>query len=305
VIEKSVIKLAKVKEIPARLWTLNILLVCFSSFSVYIAFYGLLATLPVYIYDFGGLASTIGLALGLISVAAVIIRPLAGIVLDRYGRKKILITGLFLFLLPTLAYVWLIPVAALLVFCFVQGFGWGICTTSLGTVATDVIPKDRLGEGLGSFGAASSISMASAPALSLWLIETFSFRIWFVVAALLCIISIVLALNIKFSKLEGRQKEDKLVFLEKATLRPAIVVLLIAVAYSSLFSFLALFMRHQGRNDVGVFFAVLAATTLVSRFYYGRIVDVMGKCGCDLGIMCGAPAIIIGLLGIVFRKFQR
>jgi MFS family permease len=54
-----------------------------------------------------------------------------------------------------------------------QGIGWGIANTAASTVAADVIPKARFGEGIGFFGLASSVAMTIAPALSLTLFESF------------------------------------------------------------------------------------------------------------------------------------
>lgn len=283
-------------ESKPKLWTLNYVLICLSSLTVCLSFHSLMPTLPMYIQRHGGSSGMAGLAMAALTVAAVIIRPVAGWALDRFGRRIILITGLLIFLIPSLAYILMLPVIPLLFFRFFQGFGWGIGTTAQGTVASDVIPRGRLGEGLGFFSLAVSISLASAPAIGLWLVDRFSFHALFVFGSLLTVASLVLALMIKYPKLEPSHQVSKRGFLEKPALRPSAVILLATTTYSSLLSFLALFIQQKGMSTAGLFFTVLAITTLVSRPLSGTIVDRKGRSGYDLTVFSGLAAIIISMI---------
>ena len=278
------------------LWTLNFILVFLSSLSSYTAFYCLIVCLPVYIKEYGGSTGMAGLALGVLTAAAVIIRPFTGVALDRYGRRAIFLGGLVMFLLPTVAYMGMISVALLLIFRFIQGFGWGICSTAAGTVAADVVPKSRLGEGLGFFSLTASLSVALAPAMGLWLLEAFSFRVMFAACSLLSLLSIGLASIIKYPRLEKRSREIKPAFMEMAALRPTGVALLIAMTDSSIQSFLVLYARQRGLNSAWLCFTALAVATLVSRPLSGLVVDRMGKKGYDLVIWLGVPITVAAVL---------
>lgn len=283
-------------QVKVRLWTLDFILICLSTVTVYIAFHSLIPTLPVYIKDLGGSTGTAGLALGLLTVAAVLIRPFAGWALDGYGRKLIFLGGLLIFLLPSIVYIAMVPLSLLLFLRLVQGFGWGICNTAAGTVASDLVPPSRLGEGLGFYSLTSAFSLAIAPAIGLWLIDNFSFRVLFATCSLLTLASLALAMLIKYPRLEKRPGGRKLNFIEKTAFRPAVVILLVTITYSSLLSFLALFARQQGVNPAGVFFSTLAITTLVSRPLSGRIVDTMGRRGYDLVVLPGILAMVAAML---------
>ncbi len=278
-----------------RLWTLNFMLVCLSALSVYIAFHSLIPTLPVYIEKYGGSKGTAGLALAFLTAAAVVIRPVTGWALDGYGRRAILFAGLIVFLIPSVFYVFMIPLIPLLFFRLVQGFGWGICNTSQATVASDVLPRKRMGEGLGFFSLTVSISLATAPAIGLWLMDRFSFRVLFAAGSVLTAVSLVLAMLIRYPRLEMPVARARFVFMEKAALRPALVVLLVTVTYSSLLSFLALFARQKGMNSAGLFFITLAVTTLISRPLSGAIVDRKGLRGYNFVVPVGLVAVMAGL----------
>ncbi|MDA8211261.1 MAG: MFS transporter [Clostridia bacterium] len=283
-------------QLKPRLWTLDFVLICLSTVTVYIAFHSLLPTLPVYIKELGGSTGTAGLALALLTIAAVFIRPVAGWALDGYGRKTIFLSGLVIFLLPSVVFIGMVPLTLLLFLRLIQGFGWGICNTAAGTVASDIVPPSRLGEGLGFYSLTSAFSLAIAPAIGLWLIDSFSFRTLFITCSVLTLAAFALALPIKYPQLKKRPGGTKLVFMEKTAIRPAIVMLLVTINYSSLLSFLALFVRQQGMGTAGIFFTTLAVTTLLSRPLSGRIVDSLGQRGYNLVVLPGILAIVASML---------
>lgn len=109
-----------------------------------------------------------------LTVASVIIRPFAGLVLDTRDRRKlILLFEIVLFLIPSALYIFLVPFWALLILRFVQGLGWGITHTTMATVATDIVPSLRLAEGMGTFYVTGSMASALAPLMCLWLSKGF------------------------------------------------------------------------------------------------------------------------------------
>lgn len=279
-----------------KLWTADFVLICLSSLSVFIAFHSLLPTLPIYIESQGGSRGTAGLALAFLTIAAVIIRPFTGWALDNYGRKIILTLGLLTFLIPSLIYTAMVGIIPLLIFRLIQGFGWGMCNTAQGTVASDIIPHHRLAEGLGYYSLTISISLAAAPAIGLWLVDTFSFRHLFITSSILTLASLLLALKVKYPKPLAPAAKTKLVFIEKRALRPSVIILLMSLSYSSIVSFLALFVRQKGMSTTGLFFMFLAITSLLSRPPAGKIVDRKGRRGYDLVVLTGLISIVFAML---------
>lgn len=286
----------KIPLTKQRLWTANFILICLSNFTVYIALHSQHPTLPIYIEKLGGSKDTVGLALAFLTIAAVIIRPVTGWALDNFGRKKILIVGLIIFLIPCLIYTSMIGIIPLLIFRLIQGFGWGICNTSQATVASDLIPRQRLGEGLGFYGTTISLSLAIAPAIGLWLVDNFSFQSLFITNSILTLASIILALSIKYPQTEPPATKSKLVFLEKLALRPSVIILLIATTYSSTLSFLALFIRQKEMVTAGLFFTAMAITTLASRPFAGKLIDKKGRRGYDFVVITGVISLIISMI---------
>ena len=279
-----------------KLWNVNFVLICLSNLTVAMSFHSLLPTLPLYIQSHGGSKSSAGLALAFLTISAIILRPFAGWVLDNYGRKVVLAVGLFVFLVPSLVYIAMISIIPLLIFRLIQGFGWGICNTAHGTVAADIIPPQRLGEGLGYFSLTVSISLAMAPAMGLWLVDRFSFQYLFAASSFLTLLSLLLALRIKYHKRTNLPTKSKLVFFEKEALHPSLITLLVALSYSSLASFLALFVRQQGLTTAGLFFTVMAVSSVLSRPVAGKLVDSKGRQGYNIVVSAGLISIILCML---------
>ncbi|MDO9534327.1 MAG: MFS transporter [Bacillota bacterium] len=287
------------KSIPQqgkpKLWTINFILSCLAHFSIYLVFFSFAPTLPIYIERFGGSSSIAGLAMAALTLAAVFSRPVAGWALDKYGRKLIFLGGLLVFLLPSILYIFMVPVTLLIVLRFIQGLGWGVANTSSWTVASDIVPPERLGEGMGFFSATLSIATAVAPALALWLIG-YSFEALFLACSLLIVIAIILALIVKYPQIEKQVVKTKTVFMEKAALRPAMVILFISITYSTILSFIALYAFRQGLASAGLFFAAFAITTLIFRPLSGMIIDRKGEKGYDLVFLIGSIAMITAIL---------
>lgn len=279
-----------------KLWTFNFILSCLAHFCIYLVFFGFAPTLPIYIERFGGSSAIAGLAMASLTLAAVFSRPAAGWALDKYGRKLIFLGGLLVFLLPSVLYILMVPAIYLIALRFIQGLGWGVANTSSWTVAADIVPPQRLGEGMGFFSVTLSVSMAAAPALALWLIARYSFELLFLVCSLLILIAIILALIIKYPQMERQAAQTKAVLIERAALRPAMVILFICITYSSALSFVALYAIRQGLASAGLFFTAFALTTVFSRPCSGIIIDRKGERGFDLVVLAGGIAMIIGIL---------
>ncbi len=88
-----------------RLWTKDFLGTCFSSLFIFLTFYMLMTTLPVYVIDgLKGKPEEIGLVATVFLISSVLCRPFTGKWLDDLGRKKILFISLSLFLAATVMY---------------------------------------------------------------------------------------------------------------------------------------------------------------------------------------------------------
>ncbi len=80
-----------------RLWTKSFIQMTFAMLFLFTGFYLLVPTLPLFIKEIGGNESQVGLMMGMFTIAAVVIRPIIGGMLDQYGRRSFIIFGLIFF----------------------------------------------------------------------------------------------------------------------------------------------------------------------------------------------------------------
>ena len=81
-----------------KLWNANYIKVMTTNFLLYFAFYLLTPLLPLYLSEtFGATKDVIGIVLSGYTVAALIIRPCSGYVVDGFSRKKVLMVCLTAF----------------------------------------------------------------------------------------------------------------------------------------------------------------------------------------------------------------
>lgn len=276
------------------LWTKNFITITIVNFLIFFGFQMLMPTLPIYVKNIGGDSSVIGLINGIFTISALLTRPLSGILLDKIGRRKIFLVGLAIFIIAVLSYSWLSTVSLILLFRLIHGFGWGASSTAASTIATDNIPKERFGEGIGYFSLSSSLAMAVGPAVGLYITANHSFSILFFIATLLPILSFLLSFTLKYEEAskEDLSKEPRLLF-EKSSLIPSIIVFFITISYGTLVSFLSLYALERGIENIGSFFTIYATSLIVSRPIFGKIVD---NFGLDFAVIPGFLSIFAAMV---------
>lgn len=276
------------------LLTKDFILITIINLLIFFGFQMLMPTFPVYIKKLGGEDSIVGLVAGIFTVSSLAARLLSGMALDRIGRRGVFLVGLGIFTLAVLSYNWLPTIGLILTFRLIHGLGWGASSTASSTIASDSIPQERFGEGMGYFSLASSLPIAIAPAVGLFIISNYSFNILFFVSAALAALGFLLSLALKYRKIEmHEQPKAKAAFFDKSAIRPSIVIFFITVSYGTVVSFLPLYAAQEGIQNIGLFFTVYALALLISRPVFGRISD---RLGYNFAIIPGLICVLITMV---------
>jgi len=288
------------------LFSRNFILTSLSTFTLFSSFYFLLITLPIYIQKIGGTESEIGFIIGVFTISAVVLRPFIGQEVDRRGRKKILISGLLVFLVSMLLYNYTNSVTSLLILRVFHGIGWGAATTAATTLIADIAPPKRRGEAMGIFGMSSNVAMAIGPVLSMILLVAYDFSILFLIGAGIALVSLLLALPI----CETTTSHPKTPLFSKEALFSSTLMFTVSLTYGSLVSFLSLFAQKQGITNPGIFFTVFAVTLILVRAFAGKISDKKGRkfvilpglilIACGLFVLSTASSLSVFLMAALF-----
>ena len=311
---------------PERLWNRNFTLLTFSNFLMCSAYYSLISTLPVYIStELHSSKSVVGLVLASYIVASVLVRPFAGFGLDKFGRKTIFIFSLLLYALVFNGYLIAWTVAVMIFVRFTHGLTWGVTTTSNSTVAVDIIPPGKRGQGFGYFGISTTLGMALGPVIGSFIFQQGGYSAMFIAGFIISLASMGMAAAMHFpDTIPSKNLEFKLSTLfESTTLLPSFNLLLIMITYGGLLSFVALYGHELGITNPAGFFLIYATGVIGARFAMGKFFDIHGPrmilFVCLSLLVAGFPflaliknptgfygaAVILGFgNGVVFPTFQ-
>lgn len=290
---------SKAESIPAseKIWTRDFILICIANFFVFIGFQMTLPTIPLFVKELGGSDQMIGIIVGIFTFSSLVIRPYAGHALETKGRRFVYLFGLMIFTISLASFAWITSIALLIIFRLIQGVGFGFTSTATGTIATDLIPPKRRGEGMGYFGLSGNLALALGPSLGLTLVGVISFKQLFLITAITGVIALLLATKIRYKKVEPVTRDTSSSFkfdvFEKTALNPSILLFFITISFGGIASFLPLYAAQKGVSGIEGYFLMYALFLMLSRVVAGRIYDLKGHIYVFLP---GAILIFIALL---------
>lgn len=261
-----------------KLWTSSFIAACVGNFLLFFAFYLLLPIFPLYLIEsFNASKSMVGVVLSSYTVAALLVRPVAGFVLDMFRRKPLYLAAYFAFALVFISYPIVATLHFFLLFRILHGFAFGFVTTGANSLVVDIMPASRRGEGLGYFGVSNNLAMAFGPMFSLFLHDYYPFDVIFLIAIVSSFTGLAIAGLIKVEK--PIVKREKLpmafdrFFLFKG-FQAGVSLLLIGIPYGMLMTYLSIYGADLGiRGGVGMFFSLMAVGLIFSRLFSGKMVD--------------------------------
>ncbi|WP_101842277.1 MFS transporter [Halobacillus sp. Marseille-P3879] len=270
----------------AKLWTWDFINVWISNFFVFLVFYLLFVTMPVYIMeDIEAGQGAAGLVITVFLLAAILIRPLTGHWVETVGRMPVLLIALSIFGISSILYVTTDSLIAILLIRFLHGVGFGMGTTVLGALAADVVPSQRKGEGMGYFAMSMNFAMVIGPFLGLTLIQSFSYSIMFISCIAAAAIAFLTGVTIKAPQAKPLSKGERESIIpkldglfEKSVIPIAVTGAIVALAYAGVLSFVSVYAKDLGLEEASsYFFVVYAVVLLVSRPFTGRWFDRYGE----------------------------
>lgn len=179
----------------------------------------------------------------------------------------------------------------------IQGIGWGFSTTAAGTIATDIIPASKRGEGLGYYGLSGNLALAFGPSLGLFLSNAIPFHILFLICSFLGLLAFILAIQIRYKKVEKKEKTESTTFkvdiYEKNALMPSVLLFFVTVTFGGIATFLPLYTAEKHIAGIQWYFLIYALALMVTRTFAGRLYD---KKGHQAIFIPGAFMIIVAMI---------
>lgn len=310
-----------------KIWTKDFIFLILSNFLMYVTYYGILSAIPVYLVsDLHATKMQVGIVVGSYTVASVLARPFSGYAITRFGRRTMLLTGLFIYTSLLAGYLAAVTISLLIILRFVHGITWGFTTVSGSTIAVDIIPESKRGEGIGYFALSTTLGMSAGPVIGLFIAHSWGYTAMFITACAVSVVSFLFAASIHLRKrfIIGRHISLTVNSLfDRGSVKPSINVFINFIAYGGLVSFIALYGLEIGIKNSSLYFLIFSLGIASSRLLAGKVFDREGPrriiTFCMLLLIAGFPllalaknavlfytsAIIIGFgIGVIFPTFQ-
>jgi MFS family permease len=292
-------------RITEKLWTGSFIKICLVNFFIFVNFHALLPTFPYFVEYLGGDSVATGLATALFCLASIISRPFLGWLVDTRGRFTILVAGLAGISLLPMGYFFAAGIAFAIILRTVHGAFHAASSNAASTWVADIIPRSRMGEGLGMFGLSMAISTAVAPALGLAIMNSiggtvslFGFKTLFFMTALSGLAALVIGTSIRNRNYTLSREPMKLNGLfEKKSIPASVTQFFYMMAYGVIEVYVAIYATKNGLPNGGVYFIFIAIATVLSRIALGKATDRYGE---GMLVYTGNMAIIGGILLLVF-----
>jgi MFS family permease len=261
----------------ASLFTPTLLACLTITSAVHVALYMLNTTLPLYMVALGASKTQVGLLFSVGTVVSMLLRPLVGGWVDRYGFRPVMLPGALVLLATLLVLPLATTPVALIALMAGLGFGNGLISTGAGVLVAQASPPARRGEALSIYYVATSLSFAVGPPLGFALYAGGGMRRCFLGAAALggAITLVILTLR---RAAPPAAPAERFRWLSRRALPAAATVVAVNIGYSSIYAFLPLYAIASGLDgNLGWFYALFSACIISGRLVLRRLSDRIGR----------------------------
>ena len=264
-----------------RLFTRTFLMVSAANFGSGMS-YALFLHFSGYLADLGANDTQIGLIYAVTAVASIAMRPLLGTVMDRYGRRPVIIVGNVLNIVFILLYL---TVSTLGPWVYAVRIGHGVAEamlfSALFTYATDIIPASRRSQGIALFGVTGLLPIGVAGIVGDLVLSIAGFRELFLTAAGFAVLTLLFSLPLPERRPELAPGQKPRGFWKIVTERNLLPIWWMIGSFSTVltayFVFIRRYVDDTGFGSVGLFFSMYVAVAIAERVFLGWLPDRVGR----------------------------
>lgn len=269
-----------------------------ATFCCFLVNQGTNAGSTVYLNQIGESATLAGIGATVFSVAAAIVRIVCGPIIDNKGRLIVITVGSLVSFISVLGPAVYTNIDFFLFWRFLQGVGFAAMTTAAATAAADVLPVERLGEGIGYAGLGQALAMAIGPAIAITLASSNPPENLYRGLAVIAVCAIVMGQLCRYEKhperlpesstyrriivqraehRAGRSQKENLLsqLIEKGALAGGIPIMVLSPVLGFAIFFCGLLGTEMGIGNAGFFYTTTAISMigvrLASKSFMDRI----------------------------------
>lgn len=261
-----------------------------------------------YAKKLGASSAFAGVIVGIMSIAAMFLRPVAGNLTDKFSKYRLSLIGGVLILIGVLGYIFTPSSGLLLLFRLINGTGYVLCTVCMTTWLAFLVPRQHVGEAMGFYGLMNALAMALAPALSINIYQKIGYRESLIAAAIAAFLMIVV---IQFVgnhalplKKKGQTQKKHFKIIQMNVLPVAILTTLFGMPYFITQADIVTYVEQRHLTvAVGSYFLIYALVLLVIRIGLKRYFDTV-RFGVWFWLSLVSTAAYIFLLAVMNNNWQ-
>ena len=242
--------------------------------------------------------TAIGLVIGSLAIAEVLLKTPFGILSDRIGKLMLMLGGLALLVAISLLFPWFQGPAELFLIRFMQGVAIAAFSTTSTALVADLF-TGRKGEAMGTYNSFKGAGYALGPILGGLVTQYFSFFDTFLLCAAASAAVLVLCIfSVRESFVPPKKKSVGFMLRESNKLDffcCYFIGMSGMLAFYSIISFLPVYgtQNHIGAGTTGAILGLQAVVYVLAQYYSGKAAD---KYGSRLPIILGSILLSAGVL---------
>lgn len=291
----------------SKLYSRDILFILIASFFYFASPMLVTPLITGFSGSLGASAALMGTIGGLMNLCALFCRPFVGNLADRLSKYKVSFAGGLLQMIACLGYIFAVSPAMIVAARIVNGVGFACCSVCMSTWMSNMLPKEKIGSGMGLYGTMNALAMAAAPAIGIRVYQTIGHRAAFVLAMIFALLTAVI---IQFVKDKGlpveqgsREKSSSsrsLQICDRKVIPIALIIMLFSIPYCATQSFLVTYTETRQINvAVSWFFPLYAIALLVLRLSLKSLFD---RLPFKVFLLAGSACAAAGILFLAFMR---
>ncbi|MFC1840763.1 MFS transporter [Thermodesulfobacteriota bacterium] len=273
---------------PVTIWNRNFICILLTAFMLSVSHFSINPLVASYAIHLGASAYIMGLLTGLFFAVALSMRPVAGPVITKYDKRKLMILVFLIGGVANIGYALFHSISAFILFRVIHGLQFALVGSLTMTLAGDSLPKAKMASGMGIYGLSGSIGMAIAPTIGITLLNFgtnlksagFGFTCVFLFAMIICFLGVIpgyILLPDKKTKEDISNTGAWYKNIASVHAVPMSVVMFFNFIGWSLYNvYIVEFAKTLEITGISSFYTVLALVLLVTRPASGWLTDRFG-----------------------------
>ena len=264
---------------------------------------------PSYIVTIGASMSLAGTATGIFSISALCARFLAGILGDKFNKKRLLMVTMLINGVVVVLYTLASDIIFMVIIRILHGIIFSVNATVFYSLGSYYIPPKRLSEGMSYLSFGQTIGMALGPSIGIYLLKSYTYDFCFIVSGICIIIAGISISTLQYSdsnfgqirKYNDNLATKKVRFRELIAvdlLPNAFFVAILTVSSGLNTSYLTMLGDERNIDNIGLYFSVHAIILLVLRPIIGKFAD-KGRT-----VFVVASGFILMMIALMFISFS-